>query len=151
MTAQIPEQIWIDGERCAMCSEPLDDYFRLSGEKPPFRSDSTALWRGYEGTWELLGERLYLVALRGTFENGTPAILEAFFPDFPDRVFAHWYSGQVRIPRGKLLRYVHGGYASTYEEDWLIRFEHGVVVERSVRRNGQAAATDAADGLATRP
>ena len=25
-----------------------------------------------------------------------------------------WYSGTIRLPQGKLLNYVHGGYGSTY-------------------------------------
>ena len=32
MTAQIPEIIDIDGETFSMCTEPLADYFRLTGK-----------------------------------------------------------------------------------------------------------------------
>jgi len=44
--------------------------------------------------------------------------------------------GELRVPRGKLLEYVHMGYGSTYEEDCLIGVEKGVVTRTKVRRNG---------------
>jgi hypothetical protein len=52
-------------------------------------------------------------------------------------VFAHWFSGRLRIPQGKLLEYVHGGYASTYERDVLLTLKNGVVISQEVRVNGQ--------------
>jgi hypothetical protein len=42
-------------------------------------------------------------------------------------VFAHWYCGTIRAPQGKLLKYEHGGYASEYERDLLIRVRKGIV------------------------
>ena len=44
MTAQIPEKIMIDGETLSMCTEPLSDYFELSGKPVKFAASSTALW-----------------------------------------------------------------------------------------------------------
>lgn len=58
------------------------------------------------------------------------------FPDFPDGVFAHWYTGELRCPMGELLNYVHGGYGSTYEQDLFIEVENGVVVNERVEGNG---------------
>ncbi|MBL8272315.1 MAG: hypothetical protein JNJ74_00795, partial [Xanthomonadales bacterium] len=49
-----------------------------------------------------------------------------------------------RLPEGKLLEYFHGGYASTYERDCLLRIEKGVLVQTSVQRNGEATGADAA-------
>lgn len=146
MTAQIAEEITIEGDVLAMCTEPLADYFELSGGSPKFQATCTALWRGYVGRWELLAERLYLVGLSGTLADGSQATLSSVFPDFPERVFAHWYSGRVRIPRGKLLNYVHGGYASTYESDLFIDFEHGVVAAKSNLVNGVAVEEDGPEG-----
>jgi hypothetical protein len=64
--------------------------------------------------------------------------MESVFPGFTDRVFAHWFSGRLRIPQGKRLEYVHMGYASTYERDVLLTLQNGVVVAKEVRVNGQA-------------
>ena len=103
MTAQIAERLRYQGEDVAMCTNPLSDFFAMGGFNPRFESNSTALWRGYVGRWEIVDGRLYLVELHGTLEDGTEASVATIFPDFPDRVFAHWYSGTIRIPQGKQL------------------------------------------------
>jgi len=146
MTAQIAEKLHYEGQHLSMCSEPLRDYFALGGLKPGFQSNCTALWRGYVGTWEILIGRLYLVELRGTLEGGEEASVGMLFPDFPDRAFAHWYSGTIRVPQGRMLKYVHMGYASTYERDLFLDFEKGVVTSTRVRKNGVAASDDASEG-----
>jgi hypothetical protein len=138
MTAQIPETLRYEGENVPMCTEPLETYFEMGGEKPDFEKPSTALSRGYIGKWEIVQDRLYLIGLEAWLEDEREITLEAFFPGFPDRVFAHWFSGEIRLPRGKCLQYVHGGYGSIYEEDILLDVQKGVVVTRTVRRNGTA-------------
>jgi hypothetical protein len=56
-------------------------------------------------------------------------------------VFAHWFSGKVRLPQGELLNYVHMGFGSTYERDEFIRFNKGVVTGRHTVVNGVATPT----------
>ena len=129
-----------------MCDQPLSTYFARIDSYPEFESNCTALWRGYVGTWEILDGRLYLIGLVATMKDGSPANLATLFPDYPSRVFAHWYSGEIRVPRGKLLKYVHQGYGSTYEEDLLIAIQKGVVVSTNVRRNGTSDTPDAPEG-----
>ena len=79
---------------------------------------STACWRGYIGTWEVKGGRLYLVNLQGSYE---------MVGDEP--IPADWVSGWLRVPRGELLEYVHMGFESVYERELHLRVEGGVVVE----------------------
>lgn len=121
-----------------MCTQPLGDYFAMGGRRPEFQASSTALWRGYVGGWEIVAGRLYLVKLTGTLMDGSQASLETVFPGFPERVFAHWYTGTLRIPRGQRLHYRHQGYASVYERDEMLEFELGVIRRSWVRHNGQA-------------
>jgi hypothetical protein len=136
MTAQVAEKLILDGQRLRLCELPLTDYFALSGLRPPkFRVETTANWRGYVGTWEIKNSRLYLVNIAGVYEDGSPATLDSLFPGFPDRVFAHWYSGALRIPQGELLKYRHMGWASVHERDLLIDVQDGVIREMSVRVN----------------
>lgn len=138
MTAQISETLFYEGEELGLCTEPLGDYFALVGLESPFEPNCSTLWRGYVGTWEIVQSRLYLVDLTGTLRDGTDANLALLFPGFPERVFAHWYTGTMRAPQGKQLRYRHQGYASTYERDLLIAVAKGVVVGTEVRDNGTA-------------
>jgi hypothetical protein len=136
MTAQIAESLVYNGETVSMCTEPLADYFLLNGNHPNFESNCTALWRGYIGSWEIKDLRLYLIGLEGALEDGTDVLLATLFPDFPERVFAHWYSGTIRIPQGKQLKYVHSGYSSIFEQDLLLEIDQGVVTSTRTRHNG---------------
>jgi hypothetical protein len=101
----------------------------------------TALSRCYLGTWKIESNRLYLKKLK-RWEKEADVVrecgIEDLFPGYPDGVFAHWYSGELRYPRGALLQYIHGGYSSTYEEDLFLRVQHGVAIEERVFRNGTA-------------
>ena len=146
MTAQIAESLLYEGEDLAMCTNPLSDYFAVGGFAPRFQSNCTALWRGYVGSWEIVDDRLYLISLNGTLEDGTDASLATIFPEFPDRVFAHWYSGTIRLPQGKQLEYVHMGYGSTFERDLFLDLERGVVKNTRVRHNGTAVSENAPEG-----
>ena len=146
MTAQIGEQIKYQGVQLTMCTTPLSDYFRFGGDRPDFQAECTALWRGYVGRWEIVDNRLYLVGLYGILKDDSEASLETVFPDHPDRVFAHWYSGILRIPQGKLLNYEHAGFASTYEKDLLLSVKKGVITSENTRHNGTSENSDLPEG-----
>ena len=141
MTAQIAETLHFNGQVMQMCSEPLGDYFALAGIDPGFEANCTALWRGYVGTWEIVGERLYLTELHGTLVNGGEASVATIFPDFPNRVFAHWFSGTLRVPQGRMLdyrKYMHLDHAYPYERDLLLVVEKGILRSTRIRHNGIA-------------
>lgn len=140
MTAQMPEVLIFNGEKHSLCSRPLDDYFSLVGASSPFDGlYSTALWRSYIGTWEIIEDRLYLISIKGWRSGHEDTFgLSLIFPDHSERVFAHWYSGILRIPHGGLLEYKHMGFASRYESDIFLRFESGQLVERRDQKNGEA-------------
>ena len=143
MTAQIAERIIIEGKNASLYTNPLSLYLQQCGIS--FESPNTANWRGYVGTWETIEvdgvERLYLVELAAHRTYLEVVGIPEIFPGF-DKVFAHWFSGELRLPQGKMLKYVHGGYASTYEYDLLIQIKQGVVVDRSVRKNERPPLTE---------
>jgi hypothetical protein len=165
MTAQTPDRIRFrpGGATHPLCENPLDQFLRARGlKKSRGRMMSTANWRGYVATWLLHGDRLWLtnVSSNGSIVDrrrskakaeaetevdvpgeldGRPFSVDGLFPD-EDRppetpVFAKWYSGELRIPEGEMLRYVHGGYGTTYERDRLILIQRGRLVRSWVRRN----------------
>jgi hypothetical protein len=138
MTAQFSERLRYEGQDLSMFTNPLSQFFALGGASPGFESNCTALWRGYVGSWEIIDARLYLTAISGKLKDGGEASLASVFPDYPDRVFAHWFSGQIRIPRGERIKYVHQGYDSQFERDLLLNLEHGVVKNTHIRHNGEA-------------
>lgn len=140
MTAQASETLIYKGEKLALCTNPLDTYLSSTSPKVEFYATSTALWRGYIGTWTIEGGRLYLVKLSAALRHADrieDVGLSYLFPDYPDGVFAHWYTGEFRCPMGELLNYVHGGYGSTYEQDLFIEIKKGVVISERVESNGE--------------
>ena len=142
MTAQASESLLLDGQKVRLCETPLNAYFALTGVTPRFHVETTACWRGYIGAWEIKDSRLYMIDIGGSYEDGSPITLESLFPGFPHRVFAHWYSGTLRVPQGELLKYRHMGWASTFERDLLIDVEDGVVKGMQVQQNQEPGTGD---------
>jgi len=173
MTAQIPDWLHHQGQRCPLFDNPLESFFDDDHPRPDFKMPSTACWRGYTAEWEIEDDTLYLVGLDGwvgdeddTYaRNAQPVRLEDVFPwvaatyvprgvmnhvgledIFPwatDRIKATWFTGVLRVPRGEQLEYVHMGYGSTYEEDLLLTLEGGRLVHTEVRDNREFFAEEA--------
>lgn len=117
MTAQEHERLIHEGEPTTMMTTPsLPEGHPGLVARPEERIGSTGCWRGYVGTWEIADGRLYLVGLRGAFELAHGPL------------FADWYSGVLSVPRGRVLRYVHMGFQTVFEEELLIKVEQGCVV-----------------------
>lgn len=138
MTAQVSEKLLINGQKLRMCACPLDGFLATNSKRWSFAANCTACWRGYVGTWEIVDQRLYLKAVQGELTNGQEASLETLFPGYPDGAFAHWFSGTIRCTQGKMLNYVHGGFASKYERDLFMEFKKGVLVSEHTVVNGVA-------------
>jgi len=135
MTAQFSEDLMYEGQVLRMQAEPLAPYLDALPERLWFRDFTTACSRRYIGRWEIIDDRLYLVGIKANWEDGTPVHLEQLFPGYGQRVFAHWFTGTIRCAQGELLKYVHGGFASTYERDLLLYFNDGVLFKTEVRHN----------------
>src|SRR5262245_55875676 len=135
MTAQIHELLLLDGEWTSMAFVPPlpEGHPRIavaSEEKQraaPRVLFSTACWRQYRGSWEIKDKRLSLIALEGRFElKGEGTLL------------ADWFSGVLRIPRGKVIAYVHMGFGSVFEEELHIVVENGLVTSsRTIDNRGK--------------
>ena len=136
MTAQAQEELIYNGETVGMCSTPLDDYFTLINWQPEFEEICTGLWRGYVGEWLIENQRLYLTGIDGfTIIGGEKFTINTLFPKSDSPVFAEWFSGVIRIPRGELIKYFHGGFASVYERDEYVEFKDGVLTDQSIKEN----------------
>lgn len=146
MTAQVSERLIYGDKEITLFSNPLSLY--LQQTRTLFFSPHTACWRGYVGTWEIIEsegiERLYLVGLTAHKTYEELLSLSDVFPGY-DKVFAHWFSGELRCPQGEMLEYVHGGYASTYEYDLLMEFKQGVLVSKHARHNKSPPKKDEKD------
>jgi len=125
MTAQTGERLFYKGEDTRIATEPLDQYLQNRNDIE-FVSFSTACWRGYYGQWEIKDRKLYLIEFKAYLEGYREVGLDYLFPG-QNTVFANWFSGKIRIPQGKILDYIHMGYASLYERDLILVFENGIL------------------------
>jgi hypothetical protein len=133
-TAQIPEKITYEDESGFLFTNPLETYFTKDNPRPEFTAPHTACWRGYIGSWEIREDTLYLADLKAWMRDkegkAAPVEFERIFPGKTKPMKADWFTGTLRIPRGKPIRYVHMGYQTVYEEEVLLRVEAGKVMDR---------------------
>lgn len=138
MTAQISDRITWKGKEYLLMMEPLASYLEnLPDIKFQYRS--TSCYRGYKSEWEIVGEMLWLLSLEGSLKNGQEADLITLFPVCEGKVFAKWFSGELRLAKGEMLAYVHGGYMSVYEEDIFIAVKNGYITGVKVVSNQEKA------------
>jgi hypothetical protein len=135
MTSQVAEILHHKGQELNLAGEPLNLFLTNSIWKPSFTSLSTACWRGYIGEWAIDHGRLYLEAVYDS-DRERSFNLSEIFAGSKGRVFAHWVTGEYRCPIGKLLDYVHMGYASCHERDLFLSFKQGELVSERIVENG---------------
>jgi len=145
------EALW-DDVQMQVFGHVFAEGVRGTRPRPRFAWGGTANWRGYVATWAIENGQLSLTDIDGEIEvddlgnvqygeadfvqgraRPTPATcsasLELLFPGARGRVPAEWFSGELRVPDGNLVEYVHMGYQSIFERELHIRIHRGTVVE----------------------
>ncbi len=136
MTAQITDRITIRNKRYSLYSEPFHEFLKAAFKINP-RPDwtnllptSSANWRGYQATWSIVDNQLFLTRITGIYQNERGTLkrlnLKLIFGG-ADPVMASWYSGTLKIPDGRMLKYVHAGYGSQYQKEHRIMVSKGVI------------------------
>ena len=127
-TQQTPEKLLYKGQEYRLACVPLEKYFDANHPKPAeMRQTSTNCWRGYVGTWEIKDKKLYLQSLarfRGSRSmEEIPCSL--VFKDQKPPIEATWYTGVLRCPQGKILRWDRLIPQSLSEQDLYISASRG--------------------------
>jgi hypothetical protein len=137
-TAQQGDVLVWKGKKYFIYTNPLRAFLETNPGKLP-KSDvvSTSNWRGYVATWAVNDDRLVLTDVgvlqaftkpgEGGFSTELRSVISELFPGQKE-VVASWFTGHVIIPDGKIVKYVHMGYASTYENYIILRVEKGVLI-----------------------
>ena len=133
MTIQAGDILSYNGEKKTIATEPLKSYLETRSDVS-FIFKSTALVRGYIGTWEIKNNQLYLISLLGFVDNNKKVDLSYLFPNKTE-VFANWFSGNIRIPEGELLNKINLGYASVFEKDRILNIKEGILISETVKDN----------------
>lgn len=136
-TGQISDKIIYKGEKYSLNTNPLESFFEKNpNRKPNPEIISTALWRGYIATFEIQNDQLFvndiIIMEKDTLYNHDDtkwiSVLNLVFPE-QKQVKVDWLTGLLVIPTGKLVNYIHMGYASTYENYILLEIEKGNLVK----------------------
>jgi len=136
MTAQFSDTLHFASRQFTLDTEPLSPWLqRRRNRHLHFKSRTTALSRGYVGVWEVIDGLLYLKQFTATMADGAPMDVGRLFPGSTGPVPAVWFSGALICPMGKLLKYEHSSYASTYEYELILWFIEGQLVEQRLNRN----------------
>jgi len=133
MTAQAYEFLRIGDVEYDMAACPLESWLDKF-DKRPWEMVSTACYRGYVATWRIEERRLWLdrIAVED-WESKHYCLRPVPLPDglFPGcselPVPASWFTGQLRVPIGEEVFYVHHGFGAEHERLRLIRIENGHV------------------------
>ena len=132
-TAQIPDFLIHNGEKYRLIVNPMEPFFKKFPEKRPKRG-STALWRRYVATFEIIQNELWVVDVQiETYDKvEKKRIWESIIKnclDGKDKMKIDWFTGILVLPYGEVVKYVHMGYATRYEYYKLIKIENGNYVK----------------------
>lgn len=136
-TAQIPDLLVLAEDTLGIFSNPLESFFDEENPRPeqifPGGCSTTACWRGYQATWRILDDALFLIAIADCCGGARlsvaelDSLLDGRFK--AGKAWADWFTGHILIPDGELVEYMHMGYGSTYEQYIILRVEDGVVTK----------------------
>jgi hypothetical protein len=134
MAAQLPDKIFLDGEQFDLYSNPLEQYWVRNDKRRPKFLSAPNCQRGYIAHWEIKDNQFLLKAIGGTYEKWNVILgyreamytLKTFMPQAKGRtVKATWFSGKLRVPKGKMTMYEHHGYDSRFEKETIITIDRG--------------------------
>ncbi|AWI07922.1 hypothetical protein CKA38_00405 [Ereboglobus luteus] len=135
----MPDILIYKGEEYSLHINPLDEFFYKNPDvKLPKSSTlviSSALWRGYLATFEIKNDYFFIKNVqtltgdgKGTAESRWKSVINDIFKETMSRRL-DWFSGLLILPRGKVVDYVHLGYASTFENYTLLEIDKGKCVK----------------------
>ncbi len=126
MTDQEPDFLRENGEAVALLGYPLEHYFQKH-TRPPFQFRKTSVRRGYVATWEIKGDKLYLVSVEGILEGEKKASVADLFPGKTPPILADFIDGDIAVGRGKATRQ---GWNFIYEHEETLKIKSGRIVSR---------------------
>ncbi|MFN7261712.1 MAG: hypothetical protein ACK5TU_17585 [Cyclobacteriaceae bacterium] len=139
-TGQSGELVIYKGDTLTMLSEPLEIYLRNNEPRQrfhPFLENgcSTALWRGYVGLWRIQNGKLLLVDVYVCGDR-TQSIKRMIFKNQNGEIPADWFTGDLFIERGKMIKYNHSGYDRYFETEVVANVNEGNIETEKEYKNG---------------
>lgn len=130
-TSQFGDILIYKNDTVSIFSNPLEAYFEKKGERTIHGHEMeglcTALWRGYVATWEIKNDSLFLIRIQTDYCSDSPTDLDINKEFKSNKVFAHWFTGNIRSQLGEMLSYMHAGYGSVYEKEQFFQIKAGAI------------------------
>lgn len=165
-TAQVPELLQYNDKEYLLFSTPLESHLDPERSKRPWFKATYGITvgsgsgneRGYVATWQIEDSKLYLIEIdswlcwRDLVHRLTSPCRRFEIEDIVGKPndrgkhFARWFTGTLRVPLGKVLRYIHNGFSSVYERDMLFEVKNGVVVDPVIVDNRDKPLPSGLDG-----
>ena len=105
----------------------------------------TSCWRKYIATWKMEEEKLYLEDIMiCPLEPLFYIPLDSVFAPYKDeqgRILAFWFTGTLRVVKGKQIRYNHMGFDRNYEIETLYQVQNGNVIGEKTYHNAHRKST----------
>lgn len=139
-TGQEGELVIYRGDTLTMLSEPLEIYLLRNEPRENLHPSlnslcSTALWRGYQGLWEIRDNRLLLIDVFACGDK-SQSIIGAIFKGYNSEIYADWFSGKLFIEKGRVIKYNHSGFDRYYEFEIVVNVNDGIIESQSEYKNG---------------
>ena len=118
MTTQVDEHILIDGKEYPLINVPsLPEDSSIIQHKKGLISKWSNCWRGFQGTWEIKDDKLYLIE----FSSDSYELL-CKLP-----ILADWIKGEIKVATGD-IKETTSWAIETYETEMHLTIENGLVV-----------------------
>lgn len=148
-TSQDPDVIIYKGMTYKLYANPLESFFKNKKDRPKFFVSpgkiTSGNWRGYVATWEIEDGFLYLLKIDSWIcrnQNSShcrKVNLKSLFGRKyrGGKVRADWFSGELLMPDGNQIQYVHMGYDSIYEREIILNVMSGKITGESIVDNAR--------------
>ena len=140
-TGQAGDRLIWNGDTLTLFSNPLELRIDMFGEKEA--GVNTTCWRGYIAEWTLIENEIYLTNILSCnyYDDGIKSNLKTVFgSEYEDgKVKATWINGNISVPKGKLIHYIHSGYGSFYEIELILTFKDGKLTKQKEYDNSKSS------------
>lgn len=147
-TGQMADYVFVDGEEWYLLGRPIGaDTMLYFGVRASFQGaycESTGNWDGFVAYWSIMDGLIILDSIKFLnanknceFDKLPDSVLQKVFKKYyvKGRIVAGWVNGTLRLAKGNMIYYFHGGFLRNYETEMHITVERGRVVETKLFNN----------------
>jgi hypothetical protein len=141
-TGQVGDILIYQEDTLVLFSNPLEKYLDSKTNRTingyELNMTSTACYRGYQATWEIINDSLFLTKIQIGCYGEDPKYFDLKKEFNTMKVFASWLSGNIIAPKGQQIHYVHSDYESIYESEVVLSFQDGILTNQIIYDNSKS-------------